>query len=370
MKTFTMLAGILALTLPSIRAAELPIVSPEVHADRTVTFRIRAPSAAEVTVAGNFAPGKKLLLMKSDLGLWQATAGPFEPGIYTYTVGIGGGSFPDPGNRDLKIGGNLQSLLIINSATAAPPWQEQSGVRRGAIHDHSYQSAMVGAARAYKVWTPPDYNPNRPEPYPVLYLLHGGGDDESAWAGVGRVRQIAENLLSRGQIKPMVIVMPYGLIPDRPDTPSDTNEKRSFNIRLFTQILVHELLPEVERGYLVAHDRERRAITGLSFGGAQASHAALSHPGLFAWVGSFSASPPPSDWTEPFHAAKATATKFDLFWLACGELDRVANRAAIESEFLPLLKKNGLAPSWNVTSGGHEWKVWRDNLAEFLPLLF
>lgn len=352
----------------AVAMAQTPVVSPEIHADNRVTFRLQAAGLSEVFVAGNFTK-EKIGLTKGAGEIWSVTVGPLAPDIYLYTFQLGGQSFADPRNSQTKSGRTLNSLLVVPHRAQPQAWQERRDIAHGALHHHVFASKLIGQQRGYVVWTPPDYDAKRAQAYPVLYLLHGSGDSEHDWTGIGRARQIADSLLADQRIAPMVIVMPFGLIADRPETPAETWAKRSFNIRLFTRSLMEELLPIVERDYHVARTAARRAIAGLSFGGGQAAYAGLRHPEMFAWIGSFSASPPPDDWQDSLKPQADAHRQRRLLWLACGDKD-VSTIERNEATFLPLLKTHAVANTWKIVDGAHEWKVWRGNLIEFLPLLF
>ena len=182
-----------------------PVRSPEVSADRRVTFRLRAPNAKEVIVTGEAG---RLPMQKDELGIWTVTTAPLEPNIYTYSFSVDGATFQDPGNPMLKpaFKNGGQSLVRV----PGPVSWEPSDVPRGAITRHFYKSAVVGDDRDFYVYTPPNYNPSGRVTYPVLYLLHGLGHDAAGWIATGSANVILDNLIAQGKAKPMIMVNTLG----------------------------------------------------------------------------------------------------------------------------------------------------------------
>ena len=188
-------------------------VSPEIHGDRTVTFRLFAPKASEVILMGS--PGileftrKPLPLEKNEKGVWSLTIGPLPPGFYTYGYAIDGGlRMPDPSNPNLEIRRwGPTSLFTVPGTEKAV--MEHRNVPHGTVHVNFYDSPNLNAERMVYVYTPPGYETGK-EKYPVLYLLHGNGQIEASWTWTGRANVILDNLLAEGKVKPMIIVMPFG----------------------------------------------------------------------------------------------------------------------------------------------------------------
>src|SRR5579875_1943947 len=185
-----------------------PLRSPEVGEDGRVTFRFRAPNAKEVLVALDGAP--RAAMHQDDQGVWSLTTDPLPPDVYPYSFVVDGTMLADPSNplvKPIVMGGN-QSLVHV----PGPPelsW-EVNDVPHGTLHRHFYRSAIAGEGRDFHVYTPPGYDPAGREEYPVLYLLHGITDDASAWTTAGRAHVILDNLIARGEARPMVVVMPLG----------------------------------------------------------------------------------------------------------------------------------------------------------------
>jgi enterochelin esterase family protein len=254
------------------------VKSPEVSPDGRVTFRLRAPNAKEVFVNG---VGERLAMQKNDQGIWTATTDPMKPDIYSYAFSVDGATFDDPGNPLFKTayGSAGQSMVHVPGPVS---WEPGSDVPRGAVTRHFYHSAVVGDDRDYWVYTPANYDPKRREGYPVLYLLHGLGDEASSWFGVGAANVILDNLIAQGTAKPMVMVTPLGY------GTAGGGMGGSNMLEYFAKALVEEVMPRVEKTYNVSKDRNQRAIAGLSMGGAEATFTGLNHLDKFAWIGSFS----------------------------------------------------------------------------------
>src|SRR5271165_6088463 len=218
-------------------------VSPEVHADRSVTFRLFAPKASEVVLMGS--PGilevikTPTPLQRDDKGVWSLTVGPLPPGFYTYGYAIDGGlRMPDPSNPNLEVRrwGDT-SLFIVPGGEKSVI--EERRVPHGTVHVNFYDSANLDSDRMVYVYTPPGYETGKVK-YPVLYLLHGNGQIEASWTWTGRANVVMDNLLADGKTKPMIVVMPYGHVPREikpaPGTPAPTNEPMAIEKELLAEV--------------------------------------------------------------------------------------------------------------------------------------
>ena len=351
--------------LPSVR-------SLEVHTDHSVTFRLRAPRAKEVMVSlETLGP---IPMRREEPGVWWATTPPLEPDLYGYSFSIDGVSVLDPSNPLFKP--NLissENVVHVHGPTPLP-W-EVAAVAHGSLHHHFYSSAIVGDARDFYVYTPPGYEAAGTKSYPVLYLLLGFSDDASGWSAVGRVHVIADNLLDRGKIKPMVIVMPLGygapeiLVGGFTGLGKDPSLMQR-NFDKFGQSLLLELVPRIEHEYRVAVDRESRAIAGLSMGGSESLLTGLNHLDQFAWIGSFSF----GGLTEPFEPQFPALLRTHndggrprLLWISCGTSDHLID---VNRRLDAWFGSRSVNHVFSETTGGHNWTVWRRNLIEFAELLF
>jgi enterochelin esterase family protein len=346
-----------------------PIISPEVHADGSVTFRLRDPNAVEVKLG---LEGAEPVPMKKDDGDgWSVTTAPLAPDYYGYEFIADGERMLDPSNHLL-----VPNLLTPGNAVHVPgplslPW-ELNDVPHGEVHHHFYKSAVAGDDRDYYVYTPPGYDPVAKKTYPVLYLLHGYSDDASGWTAVGHANVILDNLIAQGKAKPMLVVMPlgYGTMemiwhswaswshPDLRDT----------NFRKFSEALLTEVMPRVESEYRITKDRNARAIAGLSMGGSESLLTGLNNLDKFSWIGAFSSGGIPEDFQKDFPALDANANQqIHLLWIACGTEDHLIT---VNRNFRGWLKTKGVKATEIETPGMHTWMVWRRNLSEFAPLLF
>jgi enterochelin esterase-like enzyme len=338
---------------------------PEVHADRTVTFRVRAPGATNVSIAGEWQKGATR--MTNEHGNWSATIGPLAPDLYSYGIVIDGLQVVDPSNAALKpMRFPNSSVLDVTSET--PCLHDFQSVPHGTVRLHDYDSKALGRLRSLRVYTPPGYDKNTRTKYPVLYLFHGSGDNEATWTEFGRADWITDNLLAQGKIKAMIIVMPEGHAFS--GQPTGTNsEARVKNIKMFEQDLLGDVMPMIEQNYRVKSGAENRAIIGLSMGGSQSLSIGLKHPELFAWVGGMSSGirNPTEQFAGMLQDARSTNKKLKLLWFACGKSDQLleSNR-----QFDKLLTEHGINHQFQEVEGAHQWRVWRENLAQFEPMIF
>ncbi|HEY6390448.1 MAG TPA: alpha/beta hydrolase-fold protein [Bryobacteraceae bacterium] len=363
------LAGLPLLAQSSPPPAPLPrVVSPEVHSDATVTFRFRDPNAKDVLLAMEGTP--RVPMQKDEQGIWSITTKTLAPDIYGYSFVADGVSLMDPVNHLMKPNLILNSSAVHVPGPSSLPW-EINDVPRGEVHHHYYRSAVVGDDRDYFVYTPPGYDPSAKTLYPVLYLFHGYSDDASGWTSVGRANVIVDNLIAQGKTKPMLIVMTLGYgaleIVDGRGSIGDANlRERSYS--KFRESLLKEVIPQIEKEYKVAKDRDSRAVAGLSMGGAESLYVGLNELDRFAWIGSFSAGGTSSDFDAAYPALDSKVNaRLRLLWIACGAEDRLigSNR-----KFREWLASKEIRHVDIETPGAHTWMVWRRNLAEFTPLLF
>jgi enterochelin esterase-like enzyme len=361
-----------------------PVRSPEVGADGKVTFRLRALNAKEVAVTGL---GERLPMLKDDQGVWSVTTAALQPDLYTYAFSVDGATFNDPADPLSKTSYGSAGTSMVRVPGAAP-WNPGSGPF-GAVTHYTYHSGIAGDDRDYYVYTPPNYDGHRKDPYPVLFLLHGLGDDASGWETVGAANVILDNLINQGKAKPMIMVNTLGY--GTPDGPRGAMGPTM--LPNFARTLLEEVLPQVEKNYHAAKDRDHRAIAGLSMGGAESVYIALNHADQFAWVGSFSgafvmwpranpAPPPPAgagrggmppmedaDFAKTFPNLTAkTGSQLRLLWIACGADDGLM---AVNRQFKTWLKAKDIRfTELEIPGFAHVWPLWRRNLAELAPLLF
>ena len=388
-------------TPPGAQGRQQAIVSPEVAPDGRVTFRLRAPNAREVYVSGIGLPaapatpgarggGARLDMQKNEQGVWIATtADPMPPGIYQYTFNVDGMRIPDPANNRFQTGFNSAS----SSRVVVPGglWSPAPGVARGATTRHFFHSTVAGDDRDFWVYTPPDYDAKRKAPYPVLFLLHGLGDEANSWIENGAANVILDNLIAQGKAAPMIMVNTLGY--GYPNGPSGA--MREGMLENFSRIVLQEVLPLVEKRYHVAKTPDMRAIAGLSMGGAQATFIGLNHLTTFAYVGSFSGAyvmwpgvRPPAGASPAAGGARGGSQqisqeaiakvfpgldrkvnpRLELLWITCGTADSLVG---VNRTFREWLDASGVKNTYlEVPDIGHVWPFWRQNLADFATLLF
>jgi enterochelin esterase family protein len=330
-----------------------------------VTFRLRAPQAAQVAVTGDFVQGPQLLARGED-GIWSVTLGPLHPAIYSYTFRVNGVGVLDPANPMIKQGeaGSSSMFEVPGDRPAPYDWQP---VPHGTVHVNWYHSKTLDTPRRIDVYTPPGYETSK-STYPVLYLLHGSGDTETGWTSVGRADMIMDNLIAAGKAKPMVVVMPYGRA--RRDVYLGPIESQP-DANLFENDLLKDVVPFAEKLYRISGKPDDRAIAGLSMGGGQAMRIGLHHLELFHAVGLFSAGVRGVNYEEQYKDlvadSAATNKKMKVLYIACGKTDSLFAGA---KEFHEVLDKHGVRNTFVASEEGHVWRNWRDYLADLAPQLF
>jgi enterochelin esterase-like enzyme len=363
-----LLGAFLATTAPA-QTAPPPLLSPEVHLDRSVTFRFRAPNDKEVAVQIEGVP-KPIPMLKDDQGVWTVTTEPMAADYYGYAFIADGVNMFDPSNHAVKPNFLYRASEVHVPGPASLSW-ELGTVPHGEIHHHFYKSGVVGDDRDFFVYTPPGYNPRGKQSYPVLYLLHGFSDDASAWTAVGRANVILDNLIAQGKAKPMLMVMPLGygapeiLAPGSGGLDNRTLAERNFD--KFREALLTEVIPRVEAEYSIIKDRNSRAIAGLSMGGSESLLTGLNTLDKFGWIGAFSSGGITEDFDKEFPAVNTKSTELHLLWIACGTDDRLID---LNRKFRAWLASKNIKHVDVETPGAHTWMVWRRNLTEFSSLLF
>ena len=253
------------------------------------------------------------------------------------------------------------------------------GIEQGKVERIEYDSSVVTSKRPAMVYTPPGYSTGRE--YPVLYLLHGIGGNETHWTTPGLGDAILDNLIAQGKAEPMIIVMPNGRAADEPSTlfapggpglrgggPGSGGmavEMEAY--AAFERELIDDLIPHIESNYSVSGQREQRALAGLSMGGGQSLNFGLTNPDVFASVGGFSSAPNTLAPAELVPDAAAIANSFDVLWISCGDEDSLLN---ISVGMHDHLTEHGVSHIWHIDSGGHTFPVWKNDLYHFASLLF
>lgn len=355
------------------------IISPEIHADNSVTFRLTASNAGSVSVTGDFLlPGEKAEMTKDTDGVWSYTTAPLPSELYTYAFNVDGLLMNDPNNvyyrRDVA---SVLNVLLIGSGQA--DLYKVNDVPHGTIAKRWYESPGNDITRRITIYTPPGYEESN-TPYPVLYLLHGMGGDEEAWMTLGRASQILDNLIAQGKAKPMIMVMPNGNVAQEA-APGESRlgfykpqSRLPHTMDGKYEETFHEIIRFVDSHYRTTPEKAGRAIAGLSMGGFHTLHISRYYPGTFDYMGLFSAAIMPNEAIkskvyenidETLAVQKTNGCA--LYWIAIGKEDflyqaNVDFRKKLDAMDFPYIYRE--------SEGGHTWRNWRIYLSEFLPMLF
>ena len=345
------------------------VVSPEVGADRHVTFRIFAPQAENVKLsAGDISGSGQRQLTKGENGVWETTVGPLDPGAYRYNFNVNGLAVIDPRSPSIsESNNNVWSVVYVPGSD----FMDTTDVPHGAVASVYYRSTALGRTRRMHVYIPPGYETGD-EKYPVFYLLHGAGDSDDSWTSVGRANFILDNLIAARKARPMIVVMPAGHTSTSSFIAAPSGRAATMTSD-FENDFLKDLIPYVEGHYRVLAERRYRAIAGLSMSGGQTLSIAISHPQQFDYVGVFSSGlfqRNPAQWEtehQPQLDDAAAKQELKLFWFRTGKDDFLLQNTRRTVE---LLRKHGFNIVFEESSGAHTWINWRNYLNEFAPQLF
>ena len=329
-----------------------------------MVFRIKAPDAQKVQID----LGKKYDLAKDTGGYWTVTTEPISEGFHYYSLLIDGVALADPASETFYGMGRMASGIEMPSAGGS--YYALKEVPHGDVRSKRYYSPVTNSWRRLIVYTPPGYDANISERYPVLYILHGGGEDERGWATQGKTDLILDNLIAAGKATPMLVVMVDGNV--------SSGGLASFgeqSLRTFENELKRVVIPFVEKSFRTKNDANSRALAGLSLGGLQTLYAGVRNTDLFSYLGVFSSSwfanqPALSDPQYAYMKDNAAAINKNLksFWIAMGGKEDIAynNCKIMVTKFDDM----GIKYTYSEYPGGHTWPVWRNNLYQFAQLLF
>ena len=396
MKRFSILSALLLMCAMGFAQQALwggsQIVSPEIHENQTVTFRLKAPKAVQVQVTGDFLPTQKIQTPFGEFdapgladlvekeGVWEyTTPQPLKPELYSYTFVVDGLKINDPANvymiRDVQ---SVTNVFLIGGDERIDLYKVND-VPHGNVAKVWYDSPTAGMKRRMTVYTPAGYEDSGKR-YPVFYLLHGMGGDENAWTELGRAAQILDNLIAQGKAKPMILVMTNGNISQEAAPGETHNGFVAPNMQLpktmegSFETAFPDVVKYVDSHYRTIRSKKGRAIAGLSMGGFHSLHISKQNPDMFDYVGLFSAAILPdqkmdSPIYQNFEAKLATqfAKKPALYWIAIGKTDFLYKANA---DFRKMLDEKGYPYEYYETGEGHIWKNWRIYLTEFAPKLF
>lgn len=345
----------------NVSGAQYPRILP----DHRVIFQVKAPGAMKIQID----LGKLYDMKRDDQAVWTVTTEPQGPGFHYYSLVIDGLAVADPASQTFYGMGRMASGIEI-------PYEGEDycaikDVPHGEIRIQQYYSTILNKWRQFYVYTPAGYDINLSENYPVLYILHGGGEDERGWATQGKTNLILDNLIAAGKARPMIVVMPDGNV----GMPGIGGFGES-TLKLFERELKQCVIPLVEKKFRAKTDAKNRALAGLSMGGLQTLYVGINNTGLFSWLGVFS-----SGWILPMQSSIADAqyafmeksvdkinSNLKLFWIAMGGKEDIAYKNC--QSMLSKFDEMKIKYTYYEYPGGHTWPVWRQDLYNVAPLLF
>jgi enterochelin esterase-like enzyme len=372
-----LLTGIMAATSHAAYAAETAIKEdfqpsvlnqpgqayPQVNSHGYARFRIEAPEARAVSVSLGLGGSGGTTLAKAADGAWMGTtAGPLDQGFHYYHLTVDGGTFNDPGT--LNFYGSIRWESGIEIPAHDRDFYALKNVPHGRVQQVLFPSPSTGTSRRAFVYTPPGYDQNQAQRYPVLYLQHGWGEDETAWSNQGHANLIMDNLIAAGTSKPFLVVMTYGMTND-----VRMGQMGSFNIAHFEKVLMDELIPYVDANFRTLADQRNRAMAGLSMGAMETKTITLKHVDKFSHIGLFSGGAISID---EANATPGFKDKVRLVFVSYGsrELGR-GGRGGDPQATTKGLKDAGINSVFYVSQDtAHEFQSWRRSLREMAPLMF
>lgn len=354
------------------------VVSPQVNADKSVTFRYLAPQAKDVQLSAQFEKGP-VPMTKDAQGIWSVTVGPVKPDIYPYSFRADGVTVMDPANVAFFPNERFKASLV-DVPGDTPLIHAMRDVPHGSVN-YEYYPSMEGTTGSLVVYTPPGYDQNPKQKYPVYYLISGTTDTEETFFKVGKTNLILDNLIAEGKAKPMIIVMPYGNIAARvaeqkggPKPADPTVRDGADAVKRandFTEDLVTNVIPYTEKAYRAIPNRENRAIGGFSRGGGQTLRTAFHNMDKFAWVCAYSSYLSPQEMDGNFsqivNKPDLTNKQLKLLWVSVGSDDFLYKGTV---EFMDYLKAKKVNYKSLITDGGHTWMNVKTYVAATTPLLF
>ncbi|MBS1811151.1 MAG: esterase [Acidobacteria bacterium] len=359
---------------------------PKVDSTGRVLLRIKAPDATKVRI--NFWSGPKAEMTKQADGFWTFTTPPMVPGLHYYNFVVDGAEATDTGSQSFFGGSKYASAVEVPEPGTT--FYTMKDVPHGQVRDVWYNSKVTGTWRHAMVYLPPTYETQTKQRFPVLYLQHGGGEDETGWIRQGRANVILDNLLAEGKAKPMIIVMAYGYakragqpapaVTGPPGNSPDRARAMQEMFSAFEDDLTQALIPFVDKTYRTLANRENRAMAGLSMGGMQTYQITLKHLDLFSHIGGFSGAAgflaadqkmnPKTDYNGAFADPAAFAKKVKVLWLSIGTAEPERMRAGIHRLHNALNEAKIQHIFYESPGTDHEWQTWRRDLHGFAPKLF
>ncbi len=350
---------------------------PQVNSEGRVRARIVAPQAQSVLLD---IGGVKYPLTRGEDGAWVGDSRPQVEGFHYYQIIIDGAQVPDPGSLFFYGASRWGSGIEIPARDQ--DFYALDDVPHGQIRQNLYRSRVTSAWRRCFVYTPPAYDTNQKERYPVLYLQHGMGEDETGWGSQGKANLILDNLIAAKKAVPMIIVMDNGYA-SKPDSGAARGGSAGAGAvrgnMAFEEVMIKDLIPIIDATFRTVADREHRAMAGLSMGGNQTCQVTLHNLDKFAYIGAFSgtmnglstaALDPATAFNGMFKSGEALNKQIKLLWIGMGSKEPDPFPGAIGA-FRAMLDKAGIHYLYYESQGtAHEWLTWRRDLREFAPRLF
>ena len=343
---------------------------PKILPDLRVKFSTKAPGAKSLQIKLD----KTYDMIMDEKGVWSVTTDPQVPGFHYYSLVIDGVAVADPASESFYGTGRMSSAIEIPEK--GTDFYNVKNVPHGEISSKAYFSKTTGTWRHLNIYTPPGYTNSGKTQYPVLYIQHGGGEDERGWAVQGRTDNLIDNLIAEGKAKPMLVVIPNGNVSKPGVSAGGYNDDA---MGAYKEELFNSVIPFIENNYRVKPGPENRAIAGLSMGGGQAFYTGLRNTDMFANIGVFS--------TGLFGGIAQAGSSFDpekvipgiltnsasfnkklkVFYLSVGEQD---SRLEPTKKVVETFREKGLKVEFASFPGSHEWQVWRKSLNDFAQRLF
>jgi len=360
---------------------------PRVDGAGRVQIRVKAPDATKVRL--NFWSGPKVDMEKQQDGFWTVTTAPLVPGFHYYTLIIDGAEISDPNTRAFFGGGKPASGVEVPEPGST--YYSIQDVPHGQVREVWYNSKVTGTWRHALVYLPPNYDAQTKARYPVLYLQHGAGEDETGWIRQGNANFILDNLIAAKSCKPMIVVMAYCYAHRAGEAPVDLFAKGFGSPEMlkamqdmaaaFEDDVTQALIPYIDSTFRTLPDREHRAMAGLSMGGMQTFQITLDHLDLFSYIGGFSGAggmlvlgnrklDPKTDYNGVFADPAAFGRKVHLLWIGVGTNEPERMRTGLQRLHASLLEANVQHIFYESPGTDHEWQTWRRDLKDFAPRLF
>ena len=358
---------------------------PRVDSSGRVQIRVKAQEATKVRV--NFWSGPKVDLEKQSDGFWTVTTPPLVPGLHYYMLNVDGAEVTDLGSRAFFGGGKYASAVEVPEPGVT--YYSIQDVPHGQVREVWYNSKVTGTWRHALVYLPPNYDTQPKVRYPVLYLQHGGGEDETGWIRQGNANFILDNLIATKSCKPMILVMAYGYARRAGQNPPDLTGKPFGSPEMlkamqdmtsaFEDDVTEVLIPYIDSKFRTLPDRDHRAMAGLSMGGMQTFQVTLNHLDLFSYIGGFSGAggmlgnrklDPKTDYNGAFSDPANFAKKVHLLWIGVGTNEPERMRSGLQNLHHSLQEAKIPHIYYESPGTDHEWQTWRRSLKDFASRLF